>query len=283
MDHYMPWTTDIIVSALRSGLRILLIVIITLLIHRAIRTLSRRLAQFISRQEYDAESVKRAETLSIVIRHTLSVVVFLVATITVLSELGIQIGPVLAAAGIAGIAVGFGAQSLIKDVINGFFILANDQIRVGDVIQAAGKSGSVEQVSLKMTVLRDIAGNVHFIPNGAIDIVTNMTKEYSRYVADIGITYSQDMDRAVEIIASVDEALRADAEYGSDILERIEIQGLDRFADSSVIIRARITTSPGQQWRIGREFNRRLKIAFDEKGIEFPFPTRTVYQVRGEN
>ena len=283
MDHYLPWTTDIIVSALRSGLRILLIVIITLLIHRAIRTLSRRLAQFISRQEYDAESVKRAETLSIVIRHTLSVVVFLVATITVLSELGIQIGPVLAAAGIAGIAVGFGAQSLIKDVINGFFILANDQIRVGDVIQAAGKSGSVEQVSLKMTVLRDIAGNVHFIPNGAIDIVTNMTKEYSRYVADIGITYSQDMDRAVEIIASVDEALRADAEYGSDILERIEIQGLDRFADSSVIIRARITTSPGQQWRIGREFNRRLKIAFDEKGIEFPFPTRTVYQVRGEN
>ncbi len=283
MDKYLLWTTDVAVSVLRSGIRIFIIVIITLLIYKAIRTLSRKMALLISRQELDEESVKRAETLGVVIRHTLSVIIFAVAIITILSELGIEIGPVLAAAGIAGIAVGFGAQSLIKDVINGFFILANDQIRVGDVIQAAGKSGTVEKVSLKMTVLRDVSGNVHFIPNGVIDIVTNMTKEFSQYVMDIGITYDQDVDRAIEAVKAVDESLRADADFKVDMLQPIELFGLERFAESSVVIRARLTTRPGQQWRLAREFNRRLKIEFDAKGIEFPFPTRTVYQVQDAN
>lgn len=283
MDKYLLWSTDVAVSVLRSGLRILIIVLITLLIYKAIRTLSRRMALLISRQELDAESVKRAETLGVVIRHTLSVIIFAVAIITILSELGIEIGPVLAAAGIAGIAVGFGAQSLIKDVINGFFILANDQIRVGDVIQAGGKNGTVEKVSLKMTVLRDVSGNVHFIPNGVIDIVTNMTKEFSQYVMDIGITYDQDVDRAIEAVKAVDELLRSDVGFKVDMLQPIEIFGVDRFAESSVVIRARLTTRPGQQWRIAREFNRRLKMKFDADGIEFPFPTRTVYQIKGEN
>ncbi len=283
MEQYFDWTTQLTITFLRSGIRIALIIFLTLIILRMIRVLARKLAGLVNQQELDLESTKRAETLGLVIRHSLNVLLVAVAVITVLSELGIEIGPVLAAAGIVGVAVGFGAQSLIKDMINGFFILAQDQIRVGDVVEVAGKSGLVEKVSLKLTVLRDISGNVHFVPNGAIEIVTNMTKDFSRYLFEIGVTYSQDVDRAVAVIREVDESLRQDPEYRQDIVEPLEILGLDRFADSSVIIRARTTTRPGQQWRIGREFNRRLKQKFDETGISFPFPTRTVYNVKGED
>ena len=281
-EQYLDWTADLTMSLLRSGIRIFLIILITIFLLRMIKILSYKLAGMVEQRDLDIESEKRAETLSVVIRHTLDVLLLVVACITILSELGIQIGPVLAAAGIAGVAVGLGAQSLIKDVINGFFILANDQIRVGDVVQIAGKSGEVEKVSLKMTVLRDVSGNVHFVPNSVIDIVTNMTKDFSRYLLEIGVTYSQDIDRAVEVIRQVDEALCQDPEYKEIITEPLEILGVDRFADSSVIVRARITTLPGKQWRVGREFNRRLKIKFDAEGIEFPFPTRTVYQLKGE-
>ncbi len=283
LEKYLNWTAETTMLFLRSGIRIAIILLITVLLFRAIKALSRRLAGVVERRDLDIEDEKRAETLSLVIRHTLDVLLVAVATITILGELGVQIGPVLAAAGIAGVAVGLGAQSLIKDIINGFFILANDQIRVGDTVQIAGKSGEVEKVSLKLTVLRDVSGNVHFVPNSAIDIVTNMTKDFSRYLLEIGITYSQDIDRAVEVMKEVDESLRKDPEFDSLIISPLEILGLDRFADSSVIIRARITTLPGKQWKVGREFNRLLKIKFDAEGIEFPFPTRTVYQLKGEN
>jgi len=280
MEKYLSWTSELTITVLRSGIRILIIILITMFILRLIRTLSRKLAGLVENKELDIEASKRAETLGLVIRHTLNVLLVAVASITVMGELGIEIGPVLAAAGIVGLAVGFGAQSLIKDIINGFFILAQDQIRVGDVVQVAGKSGAVEKVSLKMTVLRDVSGNVHFIPNGVIDTVTNMTKDYSRYLFEIGITYSQDVDRALEVMKEVDASLREDPEFGREIIEPLEIQGLDRFADSSVIIRARTMTRPGKQWWVAREFNRRLKVRFDENGIEFPFPTRTVFQVK---
>jgi small conductance mechanosensitive channel len=195
----------------------------------------------------------------------------------VMNEIGIAIGPILAAAGIVGLAVGFGAQNLVQDVISGFFILMEDQIRVGDVIQTAGKGGLVEKVNLRMTVLRDLAGNVHFIRNGKIDIVTNMTKDFSRFVFEIGVAYREDVDEVIEVIKKVDEELRNDPAYSHDILEPIEVLGLDQFADSALIIKARTKTVPIQQWRIGREFNRRLKKKFDELNIEIPFPHRTVY------
>lgn len=282
MEQYLDWTTQMTVMVARSAIRIALIVIITIFLLRLIRTLSKKLAGIMSQQELDIESEKRAETLGLVIRHTLDVLLIAVAVITILGELGIAIGPILAAAGIVGVAVGFGSQSLIKDVINGFFILANDQIRVGDSVQVAGKSGDVEQVTLKMTVLRDISGNVHFIPNSAIDIVTNMTKEFSRQVFDIGLTYQQDVDRAIEVIRKVGESLQQDPAYAMDILAPLEVMGVERFAESSVIIRVRITVKPGRQAVIGRAFNHRLKRMFDENQIEFPLPSRTVYNVRGE-
>ncbi len=245
-----------------------------LIIRRTISTLSKR--------KLDTEAKKRAETLSRVIRNLLTTVIIVVALMMILEELGIDIGPILAAAGIVGLAVGFGAQNLVKDVINGFFILLEDQIRVGDVVQIAGKGGIVENVNLKMTVLRDLAGNVHYIPNGSIDLVTNMTKEYSRYVFEIGVAYREDVDEVMEVIREVDEDLRSDADFSHDILEPIEILGLDEFADSAIIIKARYKTKPIKQWRIAREFNRRLKKAFDERDIEIPFPHVTLYMGQGK-
>jgi len=166
---------------------------------------------------------------------------------------------------------------LVQDVINGFFILIDDSIRVGDVVDIAGSGGVVEKVNLRVTVLRDLAGNVHYVRNGQIGVVTNMTKEFSHYVFDIGVAYRENVDEVMAVIREVDEDLRADKEFAEDILEPIEILGLDSFADSAVVIKARIKTRPIKQWRIGREFNRRLKKAFDEKNIEMPFPHMTVY------
>ncbi len=183
----------------------------------------------------------------------------------------------LATAGIAGVAIGFAGQSLIKDIINGFFLLLWNQVRVGDVVQLSDKSGLVEMINLKMTVLRDLAGNVHYIPNGSIDIVTNMTKDYSRYVFEIGVAYREEVDEVIDIIKKVDSELRNDPDFKEDILEPLEIFGLDKFADSAIIIKARTTTKPLKQWRIGREFNRRLKKKFDEEDIEIPFPHTTLY------
>lgn len=229
------------------------------------------------KREGDPEYLKRADTLAAVIGYLLTATIIIIGAIMVLGEFGIAIGPILAAAGIVGVAVGFGAQHLVRDVITGFFILLDDQIRVGDVVQIAGKGGLVEKVTLRMVILRDLAGNVHFVRNGEIDVVTNMTKEYSRYVFDIGVAYREDVDQVIEVVKQIDEELRNDPELGPDILEPIEILGLDQFADSAVIIKARTKTKPIRQWAIGREFNRRLKKRFDEKDIEIPFPHVTLY------
>jgi moderate conductance mechanosensitive channel len=260
-----------------TGLKILLILVVSLIVIKGVGVFSERLTAFLMRRQTDEEYKKRADTLASVIRHLLTVVVLIVAIMTILAQLGVEIGPILAAAGIVGLAVGFGAQSLVKDVINGFFILLEDQIRVGDVVQINERGGLVERVNLKMTTLRDLSGNVHFIPNGTIDVVTNMTKGYSRYVFDIGVAYREDVDEVIEAIKEVDEDMRKDSDFAKDILEPIEILGLDRFADSAVIVRARTTTKPIQQWRVGREFNRRLKKLFDQRDIEIPFPHVTVY------
>lgn len=262
---------------LTSGLRIVLVLILTVVAFKAARILSTRVLSFVKNKENDIEIQKRVDTLGSVIRYMFTIVIFMVATMMILRELGIEIGPILAAAGIVGLAVGFGAQSLVQDVISGFFILMEDQIRVGDIVQISGRAGLVERVTLRMTILRDFSGHVHYVRNGNIDVVTNMTKEFSYYVFEIGVAYRENVDEVNEVIRSVDEELRQDAEYAGDILEPIEIVGLDRFADSALVIKARIKTLPSKQFRIGREFNRRLKKKFDECDIEIPFPHVTLY------
>jgi len=262
---------------LTGGLRILVIVIVLFVALRLVKILSRRLFGAFLKGAVDDEMRKRADTLGSLVRYLLSVSIVLTACVMVLGELGIEIGPILAAAGVVGLALGFGSQHLVQDIISGFFIILDDEIRVGDYVSTAGKAGIVERVNLRMTVLRDFSGNVHYIRNNQIDIVTNMTKEYSQYVFDIGVAYREDVDEVTGVIKQVDEDLRNDKEYGSMILEPIEILGLDQFADSALIIKARTKTKPLKQWKVAREFNRRLKKAFDEKGIEIPFPHVTLY------
>lgn len=260
---------------LLHGIRIIGIIIFMLILLLISRLLSKRL--FRSFKDKDAEFVKRKDTLADVIRFVLNIIIFVVAIAMILSELEIEIGPLIAAAGVLGLAVGFGAQSLVKDIISGFFILLADQIRIGDVVEVAGKAGIVEGLNLRMTTLRDLSGNVHFIPNGEINVVTNMTKGYSRYVFEIGVAYRENVDEVMEIMKAVDAELREDPDFKDDILEPLEVMGLDEFGNSALVIKARTMTKPIKQWRVAREFRRRLKKAFDERDIEIPFPHLTLY------
>lgn len=271
------------ISFLKGILHIIVILILTWLALRLAKRISAGLIRLIVRQKDDEEFQKRTKTLGNIVRYALISIIVAISGVTVLREVGINIGPILATAGIGGLAIGFGAQSLVKDVISGFFILMEDQIRVGDVVEIGGKSGSVEKISLKTTVLRDLAGNVHYVPNGQISVVTNMTKEYSRYVFEIGVAYKENVDEVMEVIKKIDEEMRYDPEFKDDILEPIEVLGVDQFADSAVIIKARTTTLPVKQWRVAREFNRRIKKRFDELKIEIPFPHVTVYMGEGKD
>jgi small-conductance mechanosensitive channel len=259
-----------------DGLRIFLILVLMLVFIKIARFMTDRLFKRCQKDK-DDEFRKRTDTLSSIVGSILTVFIVIVAAITIMGQLNIEIGPILAAAGIVGVALGFGAQHLVKDVISGFFILLDDQIRVGDVVQITGRGGLVENVNLRVTILRDLAGNVHYVRNGEIDVVTNMTKEYSRHVFDIGVAYREDVDEVIEVIKAVDEDLRNDPMFKDDILEPVEILGLDQFANSSIIIKARTKTKPIRQWAVGREFNRRLKRRFDEENIEIPFPHVTLY------
>lgn len=256
---------------LRNGPAIVIILVLALIGLKAAGLAAGMMKRMLVKGRDDVEIEKRADTLSGVVRYVSVIAIFLIAGMMLLRLFGIDIAPLLATAGIVGLAVGFGAQQLVQDVISGFFILLEDQIRVGDVVNIAGQGGVVQRVTLRMVVLRAADGNVHYVRNGQITVVTNMTKDYSRYVFDIAVAYHENTDEVVKVIRKVDEDLRADPEFSGDILKPIDVQGVDKFAESAVIIKASITTKPIKQWRVGREFNRRLKMKFDEVGIEIPF------------
>lgn len=225
----------------------------------------------------DIELEKRATTLGGIIRKTLAVIIWITALIMALKEAGFDIGPILAGAGVVGLAVGFGAQNLVQDVISGMFLLLENQIRVNDVAVLNGTGGLVEAINLRTTVLRGLDGTVHVFRNGAVTTLSNMTYGYSYYVFDIGVAYKEDTDQVIETVKSIaDEMMREDA-YQHLILEPLDVLGVDKFADSAVIIKARFKTAPIQQWTVGREMNRRIKKKFDEVGIEIPFPHTSIY------
>lgn len=224
-----------------------------------------------------SESAKRAETLVRLIRQAAYLAIWLTMALVVLKELGVEIGPLLAGAGIFGLAVGFGAQNLVRDVISGFFLILENQVRVGDVAIINGTGGLVEKVNFRTLVLRDLAGVVHVFPNGTITTLSNMTQDWSAYVFNIGVAYKENTDRVVKVLEEVLGEMRSDPTYGAAILEEPEIFGVDKFGDSSVVIKGRIKTRPIRQWMVGREFLRRVKLAFDEQDIEIPFPHQTLY------
>lgn len=220
----------------------------------------------------DRESVKRAETLGRVFRYLASVVISLVAAMLVLAEVGVSVAPILGAAGVVGLAVGFGAQSLVKDYFTGFFLLLENQIRQGDVVQLGDHSGLVEDVTLRYVRLRDYDGNVHIVPNGMITAVVNMSRGFAQAVVDIGVGYGEDLDKVMDVMRVVGSALRSDAKFSERILDELEVAGVERWDDSAVVIRARFRVAPLEQWTVKREYLKRLKRAFDEEGIEIPFP-----------
>jgi small conductance mechanosensitive channel len=189
----------------------------------------------------------------------------------------VDIAPLLAGAGVVGLAVGFGSQKLVQDVISGVFNLLEDTIAVGDVVQVGSHAGVVEAMSIRSIRLRDLSGNLHTIPFSGVDTVTNMTKQFSYYLMEVGIAYRENTDHVTEILKEIGAELQEDAEYGPNILEPLEVLGVDGFRDSAVIIKARIKTKPIMQWWVGREFNRRMKHRFDALGIEIPFPHMTLY------
>lgn len=267
---------------IETSLRIALILLlgwgVLFVIKKMLGRLEGRLkAQYALEGEPPSESGKRVETLLRLVRQGARLAVWTVLLLVVLKEMGVEIGPILAGAGIAGVAVGFGAQNLVRDIISGFFFILENQIRVGDVAVINGTGGLVEEINFRTIVLRDLEGTTHIFPHGTVTTLSNKTRGWSGYVFDVGVAYKEDTDRVCEVLRGVFQELRQDPAIGPAIVEEPEIFGVDKFADSAVVIKGRIKTKPVRQWLVGREFLRRVKLAFDREGIEIPFPHRTVY------
>jgi moderate conductance mechanosensitive channel len=278
LDYYLPQVFNLA--------RIALIVIFAFIATRAMGRLFHGLRNHIVRMmlkagsgnEYEIE--KRVQTVSGVTRKALFLLVWTIALIMILKEMNFDIRPLLAGAGVIGVAVGFGAQSVIKDILSGLFLLMENQIRVNDVAVINGKSGLVEEINLRTTVLRGEDGAVHIFPNGAIQSLSNLTREYSYYVFNLSLDYKENTDHAIEVLKEIANRLQSEEPYHSAILASLEVMGVDQLGDFAVMIKARFKTLPGQQWLIGREMNRRIKQRFEEAQIEMPFPTRTVHVVQ---
>ena len=264
-------------GAAASLTRITFIILGAWLLVTVLQRTGRTLRDRIAARMDDAESAKRAETLSRVFRYLVAVVVSLIAGMLVLAELGVSVAPILGAAGVVGLAVGFGAQSLVKDFFTGFFILLENQIRQGDVVQLGDHSGVVEGINLRFVQLRDYDGNVHYVPNGHITTVINMTRGFSHAVMDIGVAYRENVDDVMAVMREVASQMRDHPEFQPRITDDLEIAGVNSWGDSAVMIRCRFRTLPMEQWGVRREYLRRLKAAFDAKGIEIPYPHLTVY------
>lgn len=235
---------------------------------------------YMTRGVTDHESVEkmaRVRTLLPLFRNALLIVLLIVVSLVILAQLGINIGPLLAGAGIVGLAIAVGAQKLVQDVLNGLFIYLEAAVAVGDIIQLGDYGGVVEAMSMRSIRLRDFDGTVYTVPFSSVTTVMNRTKGFSMYVFNIGVAYHEDIDRVIEVIKEIGAGMQRDKPFARYILEPVEVVGVDKFADSAIIIVARVKTLPAKQWDVGREFNRRLKIRFDELGIEIPFPQHTVH------
>jgi small conductance mechanosensitive channel len=274
LDYYLPMAFNLA--------RIAAILVFAYIFTRAISKLLRGLRGYIVRMmlkagggsEYEIE--KRVQTVSGVARRSLFVLVWAIAWIMILKELNFDIRPLLAGAGVVGVAVGFGAQNIIKDILGGIFLLMENQIRVNDVAVINGKGGLVEEINLRTTMLRAEDGSVHIFPNGGIQSLSNLTRDYSYYVFNLSVDYKEDPDHVIAVLKEIADQLQAEEPYHSAILAPLEVMGVDQLGDFAVQIKARFKTLPGQQWLIGREMNRRIKKRFEEAQIEMPFPTQSI-------
>jgi small-conductance mechanosensitive channel len=256
----------------RSGLRVGVVLLVSFLVVRTTTSVTGRFEREVEAASGpDAlERLRRAHTLGTLIRNTVNTLVAVIALLMILRELNLDITPILTGAGIVGLAVGFGAQSLVKDVISGFFLILENQVRVGDVAAINGTAGQVEAISLRTIVLRDGEGTVHVFPNGSITTLSNRTKDFSFYLIDLNVPYEEDPDRIMNMIREVGSALQQDAQLGPAILAPVEIFGVDNFTDTQMTIKFRIKTLPLKQWDVGRELRGRLLKRFHEEGVRLP-------------
>jgi moderate conductance mechanosensitive channel len=265
------------VWAFDSGLRVLLVLAVAFAIVRAVAVVVKRFEHDVNfGSGLDAlERAKRARTLGSVLTTITTAVVLLIAALMVLREFNVDISPALTGAGIIGVALGFGAQTLVRDFIAGFFLLLENQVRVGDVVAINGVGGLVEEISLRTIVLRDEEGTVHVFPNGGINTLANRSMQFSHYVINLPLAYGEDTDAATELLAAIGAALQEEDAYKPFILEPLEIIGVDAFEENAVRLKVRMKTAPLKQWFVGRELRRRILHAFAERGIQMWSPQRT--------
>ncbi|MGH7536240.1 MAG: mechanosensitive ion channel family protein [Gemmatimonadales bacterium] len=263
---------------IRNGLQVLGIWLLAWLAYRVVRLAARRIEIVVDDGDDSVVTLRerRGQTISQLLRSVGRVVIFAIALLLTFNVF-IDIGPILAGAGILGLAVSFGAQSLVKDVISGFFILFENQFAIGDVIEAGGKSGVVEKMSLRVVVLRDLKGVMHVIPNSEIKVVSNKTRGWSRAVVDVGVAYAEDVDRALSVVRDEAAQFSTDRIWGAQLDGPVEVPGVEQLGESAVMIRTLLRTQPGSQWNVAREFRRRIKNRFDREGIEIPYPQRRVH------
>ena len=270
-------------TLVRAGARMLGIWLLAWLAYRGVALAARRIELEVDDGDDSVTTLRerRGQTISQLLRSVGRLLVISIALLLTFNVF-IDIGPILAGAGILGLAVSFGAQSLVKDFLSGFFILFENQFAIGDVIEAGGKSGTVEKMTLRVVILRDIKGTIHIVPNSEIKVVSNMTRGWSRAVVDVGVTYEEDIDRALAVVRDEAAQFSTDKNWGAQLDGPLEVPGIESLGDSAVVIRTLIKTQPGSQWTVAREFRRRLKKRLDREGISIPYPQRRVHvQVQG--
>jgi len=261
-----------------SGARVLLLILLAFAANRFAASVIRNAEhEIVDGDDFKTlERRKRLHTVGATLRRFFGILIWTAAGLMVLRELDVDITPVLAGASIIGLAVGFGAQTLVKDIISGLFLIAEDQVRIGDVAEINGIGGAVEEINLRTIVLRDVEGTLHYLANGEIRTLANKSKDFSYYVIDIGVGYDDDTDRIVEMVRGAAHELMQDPDYASSILDPLEVVGVDAFKAGEVTLRFRIKTLPLKQWMVGRELRRRIKKAFDASGVRLPGPQMTV-------
>lgn len=278
-ETFLPKLIDIGLDSAKASLRIVLIIVAAYISLRLARLAFNRLETLLIRaigvtERVPEAAAKRIRTLMSVLWTVVVGLVWFVVVLMTLGQIGVNVTPVLAGAGIVGLAIGFGAQNLVKDLVSGFFLILENQVRVGDVAIINGTGGLVEAISFRTIILRDEAAVVHVFPNGSINTLSNMTKDWSAYVISVNVAYREDPDRVAEVMRRTAEEMIAEPKFQAAMLEPIEIFGVDGFTETAVTIKARLKTQPLQQFAIGREYRRRLKKAFDAAGIEMPLAQR---------
>src|SRR5580658_2286451 len=277
LEHYEP----MLYGAVRIVAILVFAYVCTLVVGRLLRVLRAYCVRMMLRSggggQYELE--KRADTIGNLARQTLFILIWAIAWLMILKEMNFDVRPLLAGAGVAGVAIGFGAQNIVKDVLGGLFIMMENQVRVNDVAVINGKGGLVEEINLRTIVLRGEDGAVHVFANGSIQSLSNLTREYSFYVFNLSLDYKENTDHAIQVLQEIADQVQSEEPYHSAILAPLEVMGVDQLGDFAVVIKARFKTMPGQQWLIGREMNRRIKQRFEEAHIEMPFPTRTIHVV----